>query len=321
MSSLRRWIITGAGTALGVGILAFLILFLLSRRDHTGDFRDRQGTLGRVSLEEYAADSLTTKSWLRLSSTSGLSVTCGMLVPRGPGRQYPAIIVLGGKATGKYAVEYALGVKNVVIVAPDYPYEPRGEYSVGDVVADLPAIRRAIFDMVPSVSLVTDYLWKRPDIDTTRLILMGYSFGAPFIPVIASRDRRAAVAVMVYGGGDVGSLVSHNVTRYEGPIIGAFVGGVSGLLLYPLEPLRHIENISPMPLLMVNGTEDEQIPRQNTIMLFDRAREPKRIIWIESRHVHPRNVDLTRRIISTIEAELAKEGILPPPDPSGLSRH
>jgi uncharacterized protein len=315
MGSRRRWPAVVLGMLLVVTITPAIFLLYLSRKDYTDDFRERRGVVQRVSVEEFAADSVSRKFWVRITSSSGLTVTCGMLVPRPTGRRYPVIVVLGGKATGRYAVDYALGVDDVIVVAPDYPYEPREDYSLLGFVGDLPAIRRAIFDMVPSVMLATDYLWGRSDVDTARLILMGYSFGAPFVPRIIAQDRRAAMAVVVYGGGDVASLIRHNVQRYEGGLAGNLAGWLSGVLLYPLEPLRFIDRVSPIPLLMINGTEDEQVPRENTEMLFEKAREPKEMVWLESRHVHPRDIELTRRIIGTVRLRLAERGILQPLPP------
>ena len=42
-------------------------------------------------------------------------------------------------------------------------------------------MRKALLDMVPSALLAVDYLFSRPDVDTTRLVILGYSFGAPFL--------------------------------------------------------------------------------------------------------------------------------------------
>ena len=41
-----------------------------------------------------------------------------------------------------------------------------------------------------------------------------------------------------------------------------------------------------------------------------RAGEPKRIIWLESKHVNPGNADLTRQIVGTLSDELARMGIV-----------
>jgi fermentation-respiration switch protein FrsA (DUF1100 family) len=164
--------------------------------------------------------------------------------------------------------------------------------------------------MIPSVMLVIDYLLTRPDVDPSRIVVLGYSFGAPFVPCILAHDRRPAVAAMVYGGGEMFSLIEHNVNRYEGKTASKLVGLISGFLLHPLEPLRYAGRISPVPLVMINGTDDELIPRRNVEMLYEAAREPKKIVWLESGHVHPRKEDLTRRIMEILVDELSRLGVL-----------
>jgi dienelactone hydrolase len=316
----KRFLKRLLGVLLSLAALAILAGWFFSSRDYSGYFQEQRGKLSAVTVEAAGGDSLFQKSWVTLRSTSGLRVLCGMLVPsralgvggRGiPPVRYPAVIVLGGKATGKYAVDYALDIENVIIAAPDYPYEPRTSYTTFEVLAEVPAIRSAIIDMMPSVMLLMDYLHTRRDVDTARIVLLGYSFGAPFVPCIVANDRRAAVAAMVYGGGDVGSLIGHNIARYKGPFLGSIGGWLAGILLHPVEPLRYVGSVSPIPLLMINGTEDEQVPRPNAELLFAGAREPKRIVWIESQHVHPRNVELTRQIVTTLKHELAAMKIVP----------
>jgi hypothetical protein len=294
--------------------LAVLGTAYVATRDYSEDFRERHGTFRSVETDSTEADTLVTRSWVTLRSTSGLQVACGVVVPHQPaetpGGKYPAIILLGGKATGKNAVRYAFNIDDVVIVAPDYAYEPRRSYSTLQFLGDLPAMHGAILDMVPSVMLVLDYLERRGDVDLSRVVLMGYSFGAPFVPVIMANDARPDVAAMVYGGGDMESLIRHNVGRYEGPFVARAVGLLSGALLRPLEPLRHVGKISPRPVLMINGLDDEQVPRANTEMLYESAGQPKRIVWLESKHVTTRNLTLTVKIIGTLRAELVAMGIL-----------
>jgi fermentation-respiration switch protein FrsA (DUF1100 family) len=74
--------------------------------------------------------------------------------------------------------------------------------------------------------------------------------------------------------------------------------------------MRFADKISPTPLVMINGVNDEQIPRYNTELFFNAAREPKKLIWLESKHVRPDNVELTRRIIATLKEELKRLKIL-----------
>ena len=307
----KTFLVLLRAAAVATAAVALLVAALYTR-DESSEFFARKGDLAHVSLEPLSSDSLFDRSWLTLESSTGLTVVNGLLTPSSrstAGGRYPAVILLGGKATGKYAVDYALGIRNIVLVAPDYPYEPRASYTVTEFLGDVPAIRQAILDMFPSVMLVMDYLHSRSDVDTTKIVLLGYSFGAPFIPAIAASDRRASVAAIVYGGGGMRTLIRHNVRRYRGPLESELVGSASALLLRPVEPLRYVQGIAPMPLVMINGTEDEQIPRQNTMALFERAGEPKTLVWIESGHVHPRNVDLTQKIIASLSSELERLGI------------
>ena len=308
-------ILLGAATlfAAGTGWITYLSL-----KDYSTEFRQRKGTLQEVGTKEYARDSLTSRQWVTLKSDNGFTVVCGLLAPESRAvkrlAKLPAIIVLGGKATGKHAVDYALGIRNVIIIAPDYPYEPRESYTLVSFTQDLPAIRQALFDMVPAIMLVNDYLMSRGDVDPRRIILLGYSFGAPFVPVAIANDRRPAVAAMVYGGGDLHTLIRHNVRRYQSSMVSELVGLTAAVLLRPLEPMRYVDQIAPVPLLMVNGTNDEQVPRENTELLFNAALEPKQIAWIESRHVNPRNIELTLRIIDTLHARLTALGVIPLPE-------
>jgi fermentation-respiration switch protein FrsA (DUF1100 family) len=115
---------------------------------------------------------------------------------------------------------------------------------------------------------------------------------------------------MVYGGGDLRGLIRHNVRRYENAFTSEVVAGLGALLLRPIEPMRYAARISPTPLIMVNGTDDEQVPRVNTELFYHAAGQPKSMTWIESRHVNRRNVELTKKIVATLKSKLVRIGLL-----------
>ncbi len=292
-----------------VASAALIVVWYFYARDYSGYFEERRGTYREATVTVAARDSLFEKSWLTVKNEEGFTVECGMLTPRDEKGKHAAIVLLGGKATGKYAIDYALDVRNVTIIAVDYPYTLRETYTIANFLYDVPAIRKALIDMVPSVMLVTDYLLTRQDVDTSQIVLLGYSFGAQFVPCIIAHDHRFAVAAMAYGGGDLRSLIAHNVRRYEGKVTAEFVGILGGLLLRPLEPMRYIDKVTPTPLIMINGTNDEQMPRHNAELLYSAAREPKSIRWLESRHVRTDNVGLTKMIVAELRRELGVRGI------------
>ena len=309
MLKFLKWVLWAA-------IAASLILVLcgvyIGRLNFGPYFVSGKGKLVESRLIVSGTDSLFKRGWLTLISDAGRKVDCGLLVPAGndAGRRYPVMILLGGKATGKHAIDYVLNIRKVIVAAPDYPYTLRESYTLGRFVADIPEMRKAALGMVPSIMMLTDYLWQRPDVDTTKLVLLGYSFGAPFVPCVATYDRRAAAAAMVFGGGDLRALIYHNVRRYRGAFVSRLLSLAGGVLLSPLEPLRYAKAISPMPLIMINGSQDEQIPRQYAEKFYLEAGQPKRIVWMESRHVNPRNVDLTERIVAALKVELSRINIL-----------
>lgn len=61
---------------------------------------------------------------------------------------------------------------------------------------------------------------------------------------------------------------------------------------------------------MINGSYDEMIPRMNVETVYDKAREPQKLIWLESGHVHPKNEELTKQILEVLRRELTALGIL-----------
>lgn len=294
-------------TLLFIIICTCTLILSISLKDYSQYFQSRRGSLSSVVDRK---DSVTGKHWITLQNSDGFSVECGLLIPQDTNKRYPAIILMGGKTTGKHAIEYASDINNVIILAIDYPYEPRESYTFWTFIWDVPAMRQALIDIVPASMLATDYLFHRKDVDTMKLVILGYSFGAPFVPAIIANDRRAAVAAMVYGGGELYSMIYHNVHRYEGEIMSEFVGRLGGLLLRPIEPMRFADKISPTPLVIINGMNDEQIPRYNTELFFNTAQEPKKLIWLESKHVRPDNVELTHQIVGTLKVELRRLKIL-----------
>jgi len=279
----------------------------------------RKGHLQQVTSLPVGADGVSELFDLTLRSSTGGVVRAMLRVPRGGSPPYPGVVLVGGMELGR-RVAALRGLDAIaryaVIVSPDYPIQVDARALAGlGLLAAGPRLRAAALDLVAQVSLQVDYLLSRRDVARDRVFLVGSSFGAPAVVIAGGIDPRPAAVIALYGGGHVGSLVSHVLTLGRdgiSPWQASLAGHGLALLLLPLEPTRYAGRIAPRPLLMVNGARDTLIPRANADALYAAAREPKDILWMASEHVHPDEAELIGAVSGWIAAWLAKRGLLPP---------
>jgi len=103
-----------------------------------------------------------------------------------------------------------------------------------------------------------DALIAHPELESSRCAYAAFSMGtivgAPFL----GSDPRPCAAALAIGGGGFGPP--------------------------ELDPARWIGRFAPRPLLFVNASRDERIPRAASQALFAAAGEPKEITWFECGH-------------------------------------
>lgn len=284
-----------------------------------GGLESRKGRLQQVSPAPIGADAVSDLFDVSLRSSSGSVVRAMLRVPRGGSPPYPGVVLVGGMELGR-RVAALRGLDAIaryaIIVSPDYPIQvdPRSLEGFGLLSAG-PRIRSGALDLVAQVGLQVDYLLSRRDVARDRIFLVGSSFGAPAVVIAGGVDSRPAAVIALYGGGDIGSLVSHVLRLGSRDAISPWQAAVAGrglaLLLLPLEPTRYAARISPRPMLMVNGASDSLIPRDNVNALYEAAGQPKDILWVRGEHVHPDETELIGAVSGWIAAWLAKRGLLP----------
>jgi len=137
----------------------------------------------------------------------------------------------------------------------------RGAPAPGDGVR-LGLVRQAVADLAATL----DVLCARSDVDGTRTVYAGFSMGAILGSLFLARDARPRAAALALGGGGFGPEEA--------------------------DPARHIGRFSPRPLLFVNASQDEVIPRQAAEALHAAAGEPKEVVWFDTTHAGLRGVAL-----------------------------
>ena len=114
--------------------------------------------------------------------------------------------------------------------------------------------RQAVLDLGRAL----DALAEVPELDAQRVAYAGFSLGAILGALFCPGDPRPRAAALALGGSGIGPPEFDPATR-----IGAF---------------------APRPLLFVNATHDERIPRAAAEALHAAAGDPKQIAWFECGH-------------------------------------
>lgn len=293
-----------------VTLLVFYVVSeIYKRRDFQPVFIERKGRLiskTETLLESPAGCSL---AHFKLKNDAGITVEGHVKIPVSNREPYPVLVMLGGLRTGKRVLDYLEDCEDLVLVALDYPYEEKKEkYSVGEFLSQLPEMRRAIVNTVPAVMLSVDYLMAKEEVDTNRIVLIGGSVGALFAPAIAACDQRISAVAILFGAGDLQSLLYANL-EMPSPLA-YIVSRVGALLVSPVEPLKYVDRISPRPVFMLNGTDDPRMPARCTRLLYQKAKQPKLSRWIPSGHLHIRSKEFHRLVRHELATWLAQNGLI-----------
>ena len=152
-----------------------------------------------------------------------------------------------------------------------------------------------------------DYVSAREDLDGARLGFVGFSQGAILGTAFCARDARVKAAVLVVGGGSFLQMYP----AAKNPEARARAERIA----QTIDPVHHIALFSPRPLLMVNATRDELIPRRCAEDLYEAARPPKEILWYDAPHS-----GLPAEAFRRARAFLLREAAGVDPDREGLDR-
>jgi putative redox protein len=136
-----------------------------------------------------------------------------------------------------------------------------------------------------------DYLSTLPGVDKSRLSLLGFSGGAAVSVYVASQDNRVSSVVACACPAEFTfftqtdnpwSLIDHfrsiNVIR-DNDFPSSVQEWLNGFEL--VKPIDYVAGISPRPLLLVHGSQDETVEVGHAHRLYAQAGEPKQLIIVE----------------------------------------
>ena len=138
---------------------------------------------------------------------------------------------------------------------------------------------------------VIDYLCHLPEVDRSRLSLLGFSGGAAVSIYVSAHDSRVSSVVscacptefaLLTEGIDSSSLINHfrdiNAIR-DNDFPYSAEEWFNDFKLFC--PIKYVTGIAPRPLLLVHGSKDELVEVSHAHRLYDRAGEPKQITIVK----------------------------------------
>jgi hypothetical protein len=236
---------------------------------------------------------------VRLTSSTGLTITGRLLRPAAGAGPFPAVLLEDGREFNSSVIDFLPPrFGDVIVLALDYPPELPYTLQLPELLRHQRDVMRAARTIPALFSLGGMYLAQRRDVDSARIAVAATSFAVPFAVIAAAMDQRFRDVALVYGAGDFTRILAANLTVRPR----ALREPLAWLLTRPaaeLEPTRFAPWIAPRPLVMVNGIDDPQMPQSAVRELYDAARQPKTLIWLRTGHLMPEDSTLIRALVDT----------------------
>lgn len=225
--------------------------------------------------------SFSTPFHLTYRSVNEQRVTALYSLPRQGKPPFPVVIYLHGIGDSKSRDYMQLGDSlfcqaGYAVLRIDIQYH--GERRISgmkiDLVKNFPhASRDALVQTVFDLRRAIDWLDQRPEIDSTCTAFAGISLGGIVGSVFVGVEPRVEVPILILAGGGLKFLFGRQALNAQ---IRNF--------LAPIEPLNFVEKTAGRPLLLLNASRDEVVPKATTEALYRRAGSPKTIKWYDATH-------------------------------------
>ncbi|MBI4161210.1 MAG: acetylxylan esterase [Acidobacteria bacterium] len=156
-----------------------------------------------------------------------------------------------------------------------------------DLAGGLDHTRAVLGREVVRVRRLLDWVASRPEVDPSRIGILGVSTGALSAAVAAGTDQRIRAAVLVLGGADLPRILLESedraVRRFRRALMDRLGWTPADLLrearvrLGEVDPLRYADALRADRLLLVEALFDRVIPAASRYELWSRAGRPRRL--------------------------------------------
>lgn len=220
-------------------------------------------------------------SAVSFTSVHNKNVTGLLSIPKNTPSPMPVVILMHGKgdrvtvdyieAGHQHFVENGYAVLRINIANHGDREENNYDFSLTDGfrywTRDI--LSQTVFDLRRSI----DFLNTRKEIDSERIGYYGISLGGIIGTVFCGVDERVKVPVIALAGGNLNLMFGMDALSEETLDFMSFI-----------DPINFVELIHPRPILMINSENDEVVSPITSKLLYQKAKQPKNIIWYPSKH-------------------------------------
>ena len=131
---------------------------------------------------------------------------------------------------------------------------------------------------VVDIRRAMDFLLSQPGIAPERFAYVGHDFGGMYGVLAGGLDKRPTHYVSMAATPRFPDWYLY-APKLEGDAREAFIHQMS-----EIDPITHVGNLSPAPILFQFATDDFHVPRERAEEFFAAAGEPKELRWYEAGH-------------------------------------
>jgi dienelactone hydrolase len=131
---------------------------------------------------------------------------------------------------------------------------------------------------VVDIRRAMDFLLSQPNIDSNRFAYVGHDFGGMYGVLAGGLDKRPTHYVIMAATPRFPDWYLY-LPKLEGEARETFIRQMA-----EIDPITHVGNLSPAPILFQFATDDFHVPRERAEEFFAAANEPKELRWYEAGH-------------------------------------
>lgn len=252
------------------------------------------------TLRETRQTEKVTQYWLSYPSAlkseipENNTVWCRFWQPRDGAKRRPAAVLLhwlGGRFDTLEIVGMRMaeqGIATLMIYMPGYgPRRPKDGPTQKPTNQDIDTMMATMKQAVLDVRRAGDWLARRPDVEPSRIGLVGISLGAVIGSLTAGVDDRFGRSVFMIGGGDLPAVVMNGSKETAAAKARLLKEGFTIDQLRELwkdvDPMTFASRVRPDEILLINAESDEVFPRECTERLRAAMGSPE-IRWFKGGH-------------------------------------